>query len=110
MALRFDATAILKDVEEKAEEILLQAANDILSVADQLVPVDTGALRASGRIDRISPTNIRIGYGDDEKIIYAKYQEFGTSRMAAQPFLTPAFSQAEETIKARASQVIRTNR
>jgi HK97 gp10 family phage protein len=97
--LRFDATRILRDVEEKAALILRQAAHDVFNISQQLVPVDKGDLKASGKVDVISPTKVRIGYGEE----YAKYQEFGTSMMPAQPFLTPAFAQTESIIKSYAS-------
>lgn len=57
--------------------------------AKQLAPVDTGRLRASitealgsdaeGLVERVG-TNVE----------YAPHQEFGTSKMAAHPFLRPA--------------------
>jgi HK97 gp10 family phage protein len=100
--LRIDATAILKDVQDKAALILKQTGNDVLNIADQLVPVDKGDLKASGRVENVTPTNIQIGYGNAE-VDYAKYQEFGTSEMPAQPFLTPAMAQAESIIKSYAS-------
>lgn len=100
--LRIDATAILKDVQDKAELILKQTANDVLNIADQLVPVDSGDLKRSGRVESVSQTHIQIGYGN-ERVDYAKYQEYGTSHMPAQPFLTPAFAQAESIIKSYAS-------
>lgn len=61
--------------------------------AKQLAPVDTGRLRASvqyevgrdgrGIVGRIG-TNVH----------YARYLEFGTRRMRAQPFLRPALGAA----------------
>lgn len=100
--LRIDATAILKDVQDKADLILRQTGEDVLNIADQLVPVDKGDLKRSGRVESVSQTHINIGYGS-EMVDYAKYQEYGTSEMPAQPFLTPAFAQAESIIKSYAS-------
>ena len=85
------------EVQEHAREALLETAQAVFDVSQQLCPVDTGALRASGRVEPNGPDQVIIAYGDDEKVTYAKYQEFGTVNMAAQPFLTPAAVTAPET-------------
>lgn len=51
-----------------------------------LAPVDTGRLRDSIRHEVRGPT-VRFGPGDE--IDYAVFVEFGTSRMAAQPYVRP---------------------
>lgn len=48
-------------------------------------PYATGALKESGFVDG-GESEYRIGYGTD----HAGFVEFGTSRMNAEPFLTPA--------------------
>lgn len=53
--------------------------------AKQLCPVDTGRLRKSihnvpGKMRSVVRTNVS----------YAPYQEFGTSKMGAQPYMRPA--------------------
>ena len=72
----------LEDVEKGAQVILEYAQN--------LCPVDTGTLRASGHLEMKA---------DDVEIVfdapYASYVEFGTYKMEAQPFLRPAFDDAE---------------
>ena len=49
-----------------------------------LAPVDTGRLRAS-ITHLVDDKSVTIG----TNVEYAKYQELGTSRMKAQPFLEP---------------------
>ncbi len=98
--LRSDLSRIAAQMPESAREALLQTATDIVSVAKQLSPVDTGALRQSIGADPVSPTTILIG----SDLEYAKFQEYGTSSMAAQPFLTPAFVQSEETFRIRLAE------
>ena len=49
-----------------------------------LAPVDTGRLRAS-ITHLVDDRSVTIG----TNVEYAKYQEIGTSRMKAQPFLEP---------------------
>ena len=50
------------------------------------VPVDTGALRASIQSEMTGETSGEVA----TNIEYAPYQEYGTSRMAATPYMTPA--------------------
>jgi HK97 gp10 family phage protein len=52
-------------------------------------PVDTGLLRKSWLLDRLTPLSAIIG----TNVEYAKHVEFGTSRTRAQPFLRPALAQ-----------------
>jgi HK97 gp10 family phage protein len=52
-----------------------------------MAPWDTGALRASIHVESLHPPLQRtIADG----VEYGVFQEFGTYRMAAQPFMTPA--------------------
>lgn len=72
---------------------LARRAVKVETAAKRLAPVDTGRLRSSitrelgedaqGLVARIG-TNVE----------YAIHQEFGTSKMAAQPFLVPALDAA----------------
>ena len=55
----------------------------IESTAKELCPVDTGRLRASIHYDRTAGTV-------STNVVYAPFQEFGTVRHRAQPFLFPA--------------------
>lgn len=55
--------------------------------AKRFVPVDTGALRSS--LHTIAPAgSLTAAVGTN--VDYGFYQEYGTGRMAAQPFLRPA--------------------
>lgn len=66
-------------------------ADAVLDLAQQLAPVDEGDLRESGEVvpgDTQGSYKVQFGRGlPDNRAIY---QEFGTSKMAAQPYLTPA--------------------
>lgn len=72
-----------------------RAAQQIATTARSLVPVDTGALRASIRVepgrDETSRTVVAGGGG----VEYAAFIEYGTSRAPAQPFMTPAAAQVD---------------
>lgn len=67
-----------------------ELAEDIAADERRLVPVLSGALRATIRVEHGSPVT-RIWVGDTAAgIDYHLYQEFGTSIMDAQPFIRPA--------------------
>jgi HK97 gp10 family phage protein len=91
-SLDFGAEAGVKSVAEK-----------IRDRAKELVQVDTGALQRSIRVGIYSRPaghvhSIRVTAGGYERnpktgriVDYAVYQERGTSRMKAQPYLGPAY-------------------
>jgi HK97 gp10 family phage protein len=70
--------------------------------AKLLAPVDTGTLRSSITVDEVTPLEAIIGPHTD----YAEHVEFGTSRMAAQPYLRPALDEHEGEIVAAVSDTI----
>ena len=71
-------------------EDLIMGANVILDEAQANCPVDTGFLQASGFI-QADGNDVQIGF----EAPYASFVEFGTYKMAAQPFLRPALDEAE---------------
>ena len=100
--LSSNLTLIAKQAPGAAKEALLQTAADIVALTKQLSPVDTGALRQSYGAIPIDSNTIEIG----SDMPYAPHVEFGTSRAAAQPHLTPAFMQSEETFRARLKEAM----
>ena len=68
--------------EEKAGEV----ATDMKELAQELVRVRTGYLRSTIHAEA-EGTTVTLGASAD----YASYNEFGTYKMSAQPFLRPAF-------------------
>ncbi len=101
--LHSDLTRIAGKIPAAAQKALLETAADIVDVTKQLAPVDTGALRQSYGAVPVSSTEVL--FGSDKE--YAIYQEYGTSIMAAQPHLGPAFSQVEETFKKRLANALK---
>jgi len=71
-----------------------ETAGDILDLAQQLCPVDTGELRGSGHV---------VPQGNTWQVLfdapYAAFVEFGTDVSAAQPFLTPAAEAIDKTFR-----------
>ncbi len=88
----------LSRLKEQLNEVGLQftvedleaGAVIILSEAQSNCPVDTGFLQSTGFM-QVTGDDIEIGFGAE----YASYVEFGTYKMAAQPFLRPALDNAE---------------
>lgn len=77
-------------IRRAAAEGVAKAGGYIVDLARQLVPVDTGALKASIRLEPEQPAlqmTVKAGGGT---VTYAAHVEYGTSRSPAQPFLTPA--------------------
>lgn len=77
-------------VDANARSAPKKVADRIAVTARSLAPVDTGALRGS-----IESVSVERGYSADviAGAEYAAYVEYGTYKMAAQPFLTPAVDQ-----------------
>lgn len=65
-------------------------AGQMIDDARRLAPVDTGALKASGRAIRMSPELWRISFGEGLPDGRAVYNEMGTRYMQAQPYIRPA--------------------
>lgn len=95
--------ALIFGMPQKAQELVNEAGAMGLRFAQAVVPVRTGALRASGKSEpaegRSVPTCI-ISFGNDD-VIYAYFVECGTRKMAARPFLTPGAEQARAELVQR---------
>ena len=105
--------AIIRNSGPNARTALRNVALAVETRAKALAPVSTGALRASiYTVIGNEPTPLPSVPGDaertalpqpDDKLVahvgpsveYGVYQEFGTRRMAAQPFLIPALRGVE---------------
>jgi HK97 gp10 family phage protein len=66
-----------------------EGARKVQRTAKDLAPVDTGNLRNSIHYKSYRKQQSAIVY---TIVDYAPYQEFGTSKMEAQPFLIPAMN------------------
>lgn len=77
---------------QRASAAIRKTAYDIEADAKALAPVDTGALQ--GSISTSITGDGRTGTMEAEigpTVEYAGYVEHGTSRMAPQPYMRPAF-------------------
>ena len=76
----------LSDLKTKLSQALEVIGGMAESYAKGACPVDTGRLRNSITHEQTGENEETIGSG----VEYAPYVELGTTRMQAQPFLTPA--------------------
>jgi len=80
-------------------------AEDIQRIAQQLAPIDTGALvssieifeGATGVFNVVGGTYV-ISIAVGSRLEYAAFVELGTSRQAAQPYMLPAFEMVTQDI------------
>lgn len=77
---------IAPDVIDRGAKDWAEAVKDR---AQEIVPVDTGALKASIHVEEAG----RGSYQVVASTHYAAFVEYGTHKMAAQPYLTPASRQ-----------------
>ena len=85
--------ALIAAVEVNSRAAPKKVADEILADAKARAPVLTGALRASGTTRSIEAgKSAEIEFGAP----YAGYVEYGTYKMAAQPFLYPAVQAHEK--------------
>ncbi len=85
LTAQLNAIGLAFTVDDLAEGALV-----IAQQAENNCPVDTGFLRSTVFVQEAG-NDVEIGF----EARYASYVEFGTYKMAAQPFLRPAFDEAE---------------
>lgn len=86
---------VLAEVESNTKDVLAAIGKVIADEAKEIVPVDTGALRDSITYD-VENDSVRVG----SPLEYSIYVELGTSKMAPQPYIRPAFENNKEMIEA----------
>ncbi|WP_206050820.1 HK97-gp10 family putative phage morphogenesis protein [Nocardioides speluncae] len=99
-ALAGHMLAHAEQTEPIAEQIVGKVAFDIEAAAKVLVPVDTGNLKNSIAADL---NGLEATVTADTE--YADYVEFGTSRMAAQPYMGPAFDLRSPDLESALAQL-----
>jgi hypothetical protein len=75
----------------KASAVVQKTAHDVEAGAMLRSRVDTGAMRGGWHTVPMGPLHARVQAGVD----YTIYNEYGTSKMAAQPMARPAAHEAE---------------
>lgn len=83
----------VQPVKAEFERVTAKYADLMYEEALKLVPVDTGNLKAS-----ITLVLRELGFLIYTDVTYAAFVEFGTSLMAAQPFMLPAFQRYADVL------------
>lgn len=85
--------ALLERGMAALRQAVAESAETLASAAQERAPVDTGTLRASIHVEKVEASGLSVAAEvstGGEANEYALYQEVGTSKMAAQPYMTPA--------------------
>lgn len=77
---------VVERVRPRVAAAVEKAALDGEATAKSLAPVDTGFLRSAIAAE---PTGDPLRWTITSYASYSVYQEFGTRRMAAQPYMSP---------------------
>lgn len=89
--LGLDISKAGQRAHDKAVQVIGKSAADITRDAKNFAPVDTGNLRASIGYDTYNQGDEMLAeIGPTAS--YGLHQEVGTSRMAPQPYMSPAFN------------------
>lgn len=115
---------LIKESPEMVDKAIRMTAFDIEAIAKSLAAVDTGAMRDSIFTKTSMGSNMPSSViGDRElhdptpgepplmtayiapSVNYAYWVEFGTGKMAAQPFMTPAVEKADESFAKHMKQI-----
>jgi len=84
--------AYVADLEDKVDQAVQGAGIETEAEAKKAAPVDTGRLRSS--IQYVKQEKMKCSVGTN--VLYAPYQEYGTYKTPAHPFLFPAFQIASQ--------------
>ena len=113
---------IPEEVRKSATDALERGAQEIVDLARSLVPVDKGDLRESigwtwGDAPSGSLTLGTVGgqeygtlqitiYAGNDEAFYARWLEFGTSKMRAHPYFFPAYRTLRRRVRGRITRSI----
>ncbi len=86
VTVRNQLPEVLTLVTERVGAGLGKLAFDVEAQAKQRAPVDTGFLRSAIQAEVLDPRHALV----TSFAFYSVYQEFGTYKMSAQPYMVPA--------------------
>lgn len=95
-----------KVLDQRLGEAMEKVVLMVEATAARLAPVDTGNLRASIVSEVRDDVRDRVAGYVGTNVEYAPFQEFGTSRMDAQPFLRPAIEAHRGQIRGEFRQAV----
>jgi phage protein, HK97 gp10 family len=93
----FNMMALSRRVRESIADELNSGAESCVSLAKQLAPVRTGAMKeAIAQTEEATPDRLKVTM--ESPADYSAFVEYGTVNMEAQPFMTPAFESARRQV------------
>ena len=81
---------------EAVDPAIDEVANHMRDEVASRTPVDTGTLQAGWQVQAGRVPGVRLVYND---VSYARYVEYGTSRMAAEPMLGPVVAEMRTSLR-----------
>lgn len=97
--------ALIRQCPAIADEIALALGYEVEARAKIYAAVDTGFMKSN--IDTEGPATVGPGQAlVTSAAEYSEHVEYGTSRMAAQPFMTPAVAEVEATQAETAARIL----
>jgi len=84
--------AIAKGLDKNNDQVLGSVAFQVEAEAKVRAPVDTGALKNSIHTEKKKPGLYWVADG----VEYGIYQELGTHKMSARPFMKPAVEKVQQ--------------
>jgi len=92
-------------MRKRVIDALTEAAIEAYVTAKQLVPIRTGKLYRSIKLERVSPFEHIVSAGhptkEKNKPYYAVFVEYGTRKMAPRPYMRPAAEKAVMVLKSK---------
>lgn len=85
------------EVRSQLPRMVKEAAEPVRARAQTLAPWKTGALAGSVRI--VGGSNRIAVRAGGKKAFYARFQEYGTKKMPAHPFLKPAVEERGDRVR-----------
>jgi hypothetical protein len=107
MTLKSNIPALRKAIGPALDTSVGETAGVVKTERDARTPIDTGDLLASGRIVRHAEAHYEVREGDGLPDARAHFTEYGTSRMEAQPHMTPAAEAGRRDIGPRARAAVK---
>lgn len=104
--VRLDLSGIDRLIDalpERARRLVRELGEEVVGGTKLRAPVDTGRLRADYHAEQVDDLTVDVG----TNVEYGVHQEFGTSKMAAQPHLTPALEEVRRTVPGRVARLFR---
>lgn len=95
-------------MNKRAQDVIVNNTMKVEGEAKRRCPVDTGRLRSSihHEFERLAFSGLIVRGRVLTKVHYAPHVEYGTYKMAAQPYMRPAFQKIKPTLDRELSSAL----